>query len=103
MKTEENNQHGPQKLLVMVTSNDGHMKHPFDGTATVGEVRAFAYERLVRQTEQTPFNQTWIECSGQRLADSTVLDTLATRHPGDGNDPDLTLALTWATVGGWRV
>lgn len=91
---------GPKKLHVLVTSNDGHVKHPFDKTATVGEVREFAYDRLVRQKEQTPLAQTWIEFNGSRHDDSTVLSTLAEREQGGGPEADLTLALVWVTGGG---
>ena len=91
---------GPKKLLVLVTSNDGHVKHPFDKTATVGEVREFAYDRLVRQREQTPFDQTWIEFDGSRQDDSKVLSALAEREQGGGPEADLTLALVWVTGGG---
>jgi hypothetical protein len=91
---------GPKKLQVLVTSNDGHVKHPFDKRATVVEVREFAYERLVRQKEQTPLAQTWIEFNGSRLDDSLVLSTLAEREQGGGPEADLTLALVWTTGGG---
>lgn len=97
---EQGGGQGPKKLQVLVTSNDGHVKHPFDKTATVGEVRRFAYDHLVKQQEQTPFDQTWIEFNGSRENDSTVLSTLAERERGGGPDTDLTLSLVWNTGGG---
>ena len=93
---------GQKKLIVLVTSNDGHVKHPFDNTATVSEVRAFAYDRLVKQKEQTPFAQTWIEFDGTKIEDSAVLSTLAEREQGGGPEADLTLSLVWTTGGGSR-
>jgi hypothetical protein len=99
-KDKERDEQGPKKLQVLVTSNDGHIKHPFDKTATIGEVRQFAYDRLVKQKEQTPFNQTWIEFNSSRLDDGIVLSTLAERHPGGGPEADLTLSLVWNTGGG---
>jgi hypothetical protein len=91
---------GPKKLQVLVTSNDGHVKHPFDITATAGEVRQFAYDRLVKQKEQTPFGQTWLELNGTRLDDGTLLSSLAEREQGGGPEADLTLSLVWTTGGG---
>ena len=91
---------GPKKLSVLVTSNDGHVKHPFDKTAAVGEVHSFAYDRLVKQKEQTPLAQTWIEFDGTKIDDSVVLSTLAEREQGGGPEADLTLSLVWITGGG---
>jgi hypothetical protein len=91
---------GPKKLIVLVTSNDGHIKHPFDKTDTVGDVQEFAYNQLVKQKEQTPIGQTWLEYEGDRLNSATVLSTLADRDQGGGPDADLTLALVWNTGGG---
>jgi hypothetical protein len=99
-KDKQRDGQGPKKLQVLVTSNDGHIKHPFDQTSTIGEVRQFAYERLVRQKEQTPFAQTWIEFNGDRLDDAIVLSALAKRDHGGGPEADLTLSLVWSTGGG---
>jgi hypothetical protein len=90
----------PKKIQVLVTSNDGHVKHPFDKTATVADVHSFAYDRLVKQKDQTPISQTWIEYNGNRLDDTTVLSALAGRDQGSGSEVDLTLALVWNTGGG---
>ena len=89
-----------KKLMVLVTSNDGHVKHPFDKTATVGEVHSFAYDRVVKQKAQTPLTQTWIEFDGTKIEDSFVLSTLADREQGGGPEADLTLSLVWITGGG---
>ena len=97
---EKDNGQGPKKLMVLVTSNDGHVKHPFDTKATVSDVRRFAYDHVVKQKEQTPFEQTWIELNGSKLDESTVLSTLGEPSPGGGPEPDLTLALVWNTSGG---
>lgn len=100
---KDNNKNGGQghkKLDVLVTSNDGHVRHPFDKTATIGDVREFAYDRLVKQKEQTPLAQTWIEFNGSRIDDGIMLSTLAEREQGGGREADLTLALTWNTGGG---
>ena len=91
---------GQKKLSVLVTSNDGHVKHPFDKTATVGEVHSFAYDRLVKQKEQTQLAQTWIEFDGTKIDESVVLSTLAERDQGGGPEADLTLSLVWITGGG---
>lgn len=91
---------GPKKLMVQITSLDGHEKHPFDKTDTVGDVHRFAYERLVRQKDQYPIGQTWLEHNSQRVDGSTILSTLAERQQGGGPEADLVLALSWNTEGG---
>ncbi len=92
---------GHKKLKVLVTSMDGHMQHPFDRTDTVGDVHQRAYDKLVKQKDAVPFERTWMEHNGQRTADSVALQTLVTGEQHDqGQDPDLTLALSWDTMGG---
>ena len=103
MEKDKDQGHGgqePKKLIVLVTSNDGHVKHPFDKTASIGEVRRFAYDRLVRQKEQTPFDQTWIEFNGTKIDDPVIISTLAEREKVGGPEADLTLSLVWTTGGG---
>lgn len=91
---------GPKKLMVQITSLDGHEKHPFDKTDTVSGVHRFAYERLVRQKDQYPIGQTWLEHNSQRVDGSTILSALAERQQGGGPEADLILALSWNTEGG---
>lgn len=102
MKDDKDRDHGggPKKLMVQITSLDGHEKHPFDNMDTVGDVHRFAYDRLVRQKDQYPFGQTWLEYNSQRVDDATVLSTLAERRQGGGPEADLVLALSWNTEGG---
>jgi hypothetical protein len=90
---------GHKKLLVLVTSLDGNLKHPLEKSDTVGDVHKFAYDRLVRQKDQIPFNRTWIEFNKQRQDESTILSSL-TDHDRGGPEPDLILSLVWETGGG---
>lgn len=90
-----------KKVVVLVTSVDGNLTHPFERDSSVGSVHQFAYDRLVKQSAQIPFDQTWLESSGQRLDDTAILKSLiADEH--EGREPHLTFALSWATAGGWR-
>lgn len=102
MREDKGNGRGPKQLKVMVTSLDGHLKnpHPFDANGTVGDVHRLGYDRLVRQKEQNPFAQTWMEFNGQKVDDSARLSAFAEPSPGGGNEADLTLSLSWATQGG---
>jgi hypothetical protein len=102
MKEDKDNGRGPKMLKVMITSLDGHLNnpHPFNASDTVGDVHRFGYDRLVRQKEQNPFGQTWMEFSGQKIDDSVRLSALAEPSPGGGNEADLSFSLSWATQGG---
>jgi hypothetical protein len=92
---------GPKKIMVSVTSFDGNIKHhPFNTGDTVGDVRRFAYDKLVQQKEQIPLDRTWIEFNRERQDDSIVLSSPAERQQGGGSEADLTLSLTWDTGGG---
>ncbi|HEX8145032.1 MAG TPA: hypothetical protein VF553_20870 [Pyrinomonadaceae bacterium] len=92
---------GPKKLMVSINSFDGNIKHhPFDATDTIGDVRRFAYDKLVQQKEQITLDRTWIEFNRERIDDGVVLSTLAERQQGGGPEADLTLSLTWDTGGG---
>lgn len=86
---------------VQVTSVDGNLTHPFRWSQTVGEVRRFAYERLVQDKAQIPMNSTWVEFSGNRQNDETQLSSLAEPRKQPGNEPDLILNLAWTQQGGW--
>jgi hypothetical protein len=90
---------GNKKLMVLVTSMDGHLRHPFDRTDTVGIVHRYAYDKLVKQKDAVPFERTWIEHNGQRTDDMVLLETLVNDEQ-HGAEPDLTLALSWDTGGG---
>jgi hypothetical protein len=99
-KDDKGNQgQGPKKLQVLVTSVDGNLQHPFDKTDAIGEVREFAYKRLIQQKNQLPIDDTWIELNGQRLDNSTLLSSLV-EHERGAHEPDLTLSLAWDTRGG---
>lgn len=90
-----------KKLMVSINSFDGNIKHhPFKATDTIGEVRRFAYDKLVQQKEQITFDRTWIEFNRERMDDGMILAALAERQHGSGLEADLTLSLTWDTGGG---
>ena len=92
---------GPKKLMVSINSLDGNIPHhPFNTTDTIGDVREFAYDRLVQQKDQITLERTWIEFNRDRIADSVQLGTLATANEGSGAEPDLTVSLVWDTSGG---
>lgn len=95
--TDHADQH--KKIFVLVTSLDGNLKHPFGRDDTVGQVRQFAYDHLVRQKDQIPMDRTWLEQSGQRVEDARVLASLVDQAQ-ERAEPDLTLALVWETGGG---
>jgi len=87
------------KLTIHVTSLAGERTHPFDGSDLVGDVHRWAYDHLVKQKDQIPFDRSWIEFSGQRQADGTTLASLVSAERPH-REPDLTLALAWDTGGG---
>ncbi len=92
---------GPKKLMVAINSLDGNIPHhPFNTTDTIGEVRRFAYDRLVQQKNQITLDRTWIEFNGKRIDDSIQLSTLANPDDASGSEPDLTVSLAWDTSGG---
>lgn len=105
MTTKEKGERGrggePKKLMVAINSLDGNIPHhPFDPSATVGDVRQFAYERLVKQKDQIALDRTWIEFASDRVENNTPLGTLAKPDESKGSEPDLTLSLVWDTSGG---
>jgi hypothetical protein len=85
---------------VLITSIDGNLSHPFRWDQAVGDVRRFAYDRLVNDKNQISFNNTWMEQGGVRLDDGTALSDLADDKKQPGNVPDLTLNLAWTQQGG---
>jgi hypothetical protein len=92
---------GPKKLMVSINSLDGNIPHhPFNTTDTIGDVRKFAYGKLVQQKAQITLDRTWIEFSGDRIDDATLLGALANPDDNSGSQPDLTLSLAWDTSGG---
>lgn len=90
---------GQRKLMVLLTSVDGHHKHPFDADDTVGAAHDLAYKKLVRQKDQIPFDRTWMEQEGVRRENSQTLGSLVT-EPRGGSEPDLSLSIVWETAGG---
>lgn len=92
---------GPKKLMVSINSLDGNIPHhPFDTTDTIGDVRKFAYDKLVLQKGQITLDRTWIEFNRERIDDSTPLGSLASPGDSGGSKPDLMLSLAWDTSGG---
>lgn len=87
-------------VRVQVTSVDGNFTHPFRTTQTVGDVRQFAYERLVQDKTAVPLTATNMEFGGHAVADSESLGALASGSKNPGRDIDLILALTWVSQGG---
>lgn len=90
---------GRDKVHVLIKSLDGHKQHPFDSRTTLNEIHRFAYDQLVKQKGQIPFEGTWLERGGQRLDDAMVLGTLPEdeeQRPG----VDFTFSLVWDTRGG---
>lgn len=88
-------------LRVLITSVDGNADHPFRREDTVGDVRRWAYDKLVRDKGQIQFDATWLEHGGQRVDDSRALRLFDL--PGErqrGREIDLTLNLAWTTQGG---
>ena len=97
-----------EKVRVQVTSVDGNVTHPFNGTDTVAEVQVFAYGRIVRDKTQVPMTATSVERAlpdGQTLplSGAELLSSLVgPQEPGHGNEVDLVLSLVWTSQGGTR-
>lgn len=85
---------------VLITSIDGNVSHPFRWEQIVDEVRRFAYERLVKDKAQIALNATWIEHGSRRVDGATQLADLVDPKKQPGNEPDLTLSLSWTQQGG---
>lgn len=92
------NDHGT--VRVQVTSVDGNLSHPFKRDDTLADVQQFAYDRLVQDKSAVPLEATSIEVGGAARDLSTKLGTLAGTEKNPGRDIDLSVALTWVTLGG---
>lgn len=88
-------------LRVLVTSVDGNADHPFRREQTVGDLRRWAYDRLVRDKDQIALEGTWMEHRGHRVDDTRTLDSFELDvEKKRGKEIDLTLALAWTSQGG---
>jgi hypothetical protein len=87
-------------LRVLVTSVDGNVDHPFRPGVTVGEVRAWAYNKLVQDKGAVSLESTWMEHRDSRLEDVTELSDIEREPTKTGKDPDIVLALSWTSQGG---
>lgn len=93
---------GREAIRTKITSIDGNAEHPFRPDQTVGEARAWAYQKIVREKDATPLDATWIEHRGAKIGDDVVLGSLPREATETGKDPDLILALAWTSQGGSR-
>ena len=87
-------------VRIQVTSIDGNLDHPFRRTDTIGDVRKFAYEHLVKDKSGVPFTATTIELGGVSIADSEAVGSLADAAKNRGKEIDLVVSLTWVSQGG---
>lgn len=94
-------------VTVKITSVDGNMTQSFPQNASLGEVRAVAYESLVQDKTTIPISATTIEFKGAAVPDSTSLKDLLKKQKDEGDkddkkdkDVDLVLSLTWVSQGG---
>ena len=89
-------------IRVLVTSIDGRISHPFQPETTIGEVRKWAYEKIVQDRSAVALDATWIEVDGSRVDDAGKLSSLVPepRH-NPGSEIDLTVALSWTSQGGY--
>lgn len=90
-------------IRVLITSVDGNADHPFRPAQSIGEVRRWAYDKLVSDKGATPFDSTWIEFKGSRIDDSVELDSMEHKDGETGKDPDLVVSLSWISQGGSAV
>jgi hypothetical protein len=88
-------------IRVLVTSIDGRISHPFPPETTIGEVRKWAYEKIVQDRSAVALDATWIEVDGSRVDDAAKLSSLVPEPPHNpGSEVDLTVALSWTSQGG---
>jgi hypothetical protein len=87
-------------VRVRVESTDGNFEHPFRVTQTVGELKAFAYERLVQDKGSVPLSATYIQVGNTSVSDGESLGALAAGGKNPGNQMDLVVSLGWPMSGG---
>jgi hypothetical protein len=87
-------------VRVQVQSPDGNFSHPFQRGTTIGMIKQFAYDRLVRDKASVPISATSIQLGGTVLSDSETVGTLAAGGKNQGNQIDLAVALVWQSSGG---
>lgn len=85
---------------VLVTSVDGNADHPFRPNQSIGEVREWAYGKLVVDKRETPLENTWIEHRENRVDLNMELGSLDREETQTGREPDIVLSLSWTSQGG---